>query len=198
MATVTPNYGLRKPSGIDQINVDADLNNNYDIIDTNLKAAADLNSAANTQLTTRSRLEISSSNTLLTTDVMTTFLTLNGGAALPVGKFMMSLEFAVRHAADPPTGLEFQIQSSVARDWVAYFGPTAAFETGTSQSAIAATSLTLTNLKVTPTAAGGQLYRVRIASPSVNPSGTLAFALKTISSVDTSILNFAGQWTVRD
>lgn len=198
MASTTPNFGLRKPSGIDQINVDSDLNNNYDIIDLNLKAAADNNAAATSQLLTRSRLEISSTNVALTTDTLTTILTLNGGAPLPVGKFHIDLWFAVRYAADPPTSLEFKAISSVARDWIAFFGPTNNFESGTTTEALGATTLTMTDLKVPNTAAGGLLYKVQIASPSINPSGTMQFQLETNSSVDTTLLNLAGNWTVRD
>lgn len=197
MATSTPNFGLRKPSGLDQINVDADLNNNYDIIDTNLKAAADLNTSANDQLITRSRLEISSTNVALTTDTLTTILTLNGGAALPVGDFFMDLWFAVRYAADPPTSLEFRAISSVARDWIAYFGPTNSFESGTSSEQIGVAAFTMTDLKIPNTAAGGQVYRVQLGSKSVNPSGTMQFQLETNSSVDTTLLNLGGKWTVR-
>lgn len=197
MATSTTNYGLRKPSATDVINVDADLNNTYDFLDTKLKEISDLEAGVDTALATRSRLELSSTNVLLTTDVMTQFLQLNGGVALPVGNLLLEIWLAVRHAADPPTSLDLQVVSSVARDFTMQYAPTTTSESGTSNVAVAATTATMSLLKITTTAAGGVLYRARVASPSVSPSGTLSLSLRANASVDTSLLNYTCEWTVR-
>lgn len=41
MASLTPNYSLYKPAGGEFVNEQTDLNNNWDIIDTQLKAVSD-------------------------------------------------------------------------------------------------------------------------------------------------------------
>lgn len=41
MATFTPNYGLRKPDDVDDVEVSTDLNANFDTIDTKLKLTDD-------------------------------------------------------------------------------------------------------------------------------------------------------------
>lgn len=41
MATLTPNYGLYKPAGSEFVNEETDLNDNWDIVDTQLKAVSD-------------------------------------------------------------------------------------------------------------------------------------------------------------
>lgn len=46
MATLTPNYGLRKPDPADTVNVATDLNTPYDTIDTQLKRVDDAALAA--------------------------------------------------------------------------------------------------------------------------------------------------------
>lgn len=198
MATSTTNYGFRKPGATDVINVDSDLNNTYDFLDTKLKEVSDLQVDTAADLLHRSRIEISTANTLLVTDVRTTILQLNGGVALPVGDLQLEIWFAVRYAADPPTSLELEVVSSVARDWVAQFAPTTTAEEGTSDVEIGSTNIVLPALKVPSTAAGGTLYRARVASPAVSPSGTVEIKLETNASTDTSLLNFTCEWNVRD
>lgn len=41
MATLTPNYSLYKPAGTEFVNETTDLNNNWDIVDTQLKLVSD-------------------------------------------------------------------------------------------------------------------------------------------------------------
>lgn len=197
MATSTDNYGFRKPGASDVINVDTDLNNTYDFLDTKIKEIEDVETAVASTLLSRSKLELSDTNQLLVNNTDNTILTFNGGAVLPVGNLHLDLWFAVRYAADPPDSLTLSFVSSEVRDWVIQAGPTLTSESGSSANQPFGTTISLTSLKVPNTSAGGLLYHARVAGTPIDPSGTLIARLRPVNSVDTSLLNLTCEWTVR-
>lgn len=90
MATSTTNYGLRKPATTDYVNVQTDLNANYDIIDSTMKDisddvvqnAADIatnteNIATNAGNIAQNTQDISSINTTLTQFFKTSDVNIN-------------------------------------------------------------------------------------------------------------------------
>lgn len=86
MATLTPNYGLYKPAGTEFVNEVTDLNDNWDTLDTELKAVSDS--------TTLSRPIAQLRNTTVTSII-------NGGAGTMV--VFQTEDFDSHNAHDPVT-----------------------------------------------------------------------------------------------
>lgn len=197
MATSTTNYGFRKPGASDVINVDTDLNNTYDFLDSKIKEIEDTENAVESSLLSRSKLELRTADLVLTNNVDNTILQLNGGAILPVGQLNLDLWFTVRHNADVPDSLTLSFLSSQIRDWVGQYGPTLTSESGTSTYQFFGTTLTLSNLKATNTSAGGLLYHARVGATAIDPSSTIDVRLRPVNSVDCTLKNLTCEWTVR-
>lgn len=172
MATNTTNYGLRKPDAVDVINVDADLNNNYDTIDTQLKSNADVSAQALAAANDQNIIQAQATDVALPADVWTEIIaTLQNQNPLPVGEVVFDLWFAVS-APIAPTSLQIRTSSGLVRDWIIQ---------SWSQGDGGAESATNTTIDTTvlPVAPGTTptLYQVKGFVNEINPSSYVKIEL---------------------
>lgn len=124
MATLTPNYSLYKPAGTDFVNETTDLNNNWDTIDTQLKAVSD---AIPLMLRVRKTADeaVTSSTTLQVDDQL--FLPVAANSV-----YLMDCYLFYNGAADPAGGfgLDWTGPAGFSMDWSS-FGVNGAIGLGT-------------------------------------------------------------------
>lgn len=118
MASNTANYGLRKPGATDVINVDADINNNLDTIDTQLKSNQDVAAEALSVANDSNIIQAQATDIALPADTWVTVINrLQNQDPLPVGPVIFDIWFAVS-APVAPSNLLFYENSLVARNWI--------------------------------------------------------------------------------
>lgn len=151
MGTLTPNYSLYKPAGSDFVNETTDLNNNWDTIDTQLKAVSD-------SIRPISKVRKTADQTVTNSTVFVP----DNHLFLPVtANFVYSLEAYIQYLgpADPLGGIKF--------DWT---GPAGFTIDWTNFGVLGVGVGTLTSYDVVAeTAAGGRFHG------TANTSTTLSF-----------------------